>query len=134
MNVSCNGYLVSFSPHLSVADFFLWGYLKKGVFCQPVRTIKELKARITTYIAQIAPTTLKNVFWNMIPHEVTYKNVDGTQFQHFPHNILHNKRFFLKFIFLGCVIKNTCYIYKKISVFSKFVPKFHKIHLKFHLT
>ncbi len=57
------------SPHslnLSVADFFLRGYIKTEAFHQLVRMIEELKARITTYIAQITSATLKNVFRNLV--------------------------------------------------------------------
>ena len=54
------------SPDLSPLDFFLWGHLKASVYDQPVRTLRQLKTRISAGIAAITPSTLKCVI-NHLP-------------------------------------------------------------------
>jgi hypothetical protein len=45
----CNGLL----SHLSVCDYFLWGYFKAKVFINRPRTVHELKVAIEQEIAAI---------------------------------------------------------------------------------
>jgi hypothetical protein len=42
-----------YSPDLTPCDFWLWGMLKDQVYSAPLRTIEELKERITVVIQNI---------------------------------------------------------------------------------
>ncbi|GBL72200.1 hypothetical protein AVEN_115180-1 [Araneus ventricosus] len=49
------------SPDLNPCDFWLWGYFKHVVFCDPIANIAELKTRIAQRIYNISTDILRSV-------------------------------------------------------------------------
>ena len=47
------------SPDLSPLDFFLWGHLKTLVFAQPIRSLRQLRNRISSAVATLPPSTFR---------------------------------------------------------------------------
>lgn len=54
------------SPDLTVADFFLWGYLKDEAYANKPQTLAALKNNIRATIAAITPETLHSVMENVL--------------------------------------------------------------------
>ena len=52
------------SPDLTVPDFFLWGFLKDGVFRRHIMTIQELKQAIVDEVAAIDEDLRWRVYGN----------------------------------------------------------------------
>jgi len=52
------------SPDLSMCDFFLWGYLKSGVYEGKPRTLEELKGAIRKKIGMINQELLERAVAN----------------------------------------------------------------------
>jgi len=52
------------SPDLTVADFFLWGFLKDRVFRRRIMTIQELKKAIVDEVAAIDEDLRRRVYGN----------------------------------------------------------------------
>jgi hypothetical protein len=50
-----------YSPDLTPCDFWLWGQLKDQVYSAPIRTLDELKERITIAINAIPPAMCQKV-------------------------------------------------------------------------
>lgn len=48
------------SPDMTAPDFFLWGFVKSQVYCQPVQSIDDLKKRIKACIRGISTEVLRN--------------------------------------------------------------------------
>ena len=56
-----------YSPDLSPCDFFLWGYLKSGVYEDPVpATLKEIKKNLSREVRRIITETLRKVYDNIL--------------------------------------------------------------------
>jgi hypothetical protein len=53
------------SPDLTVPDFFLWGFLKDGVFRRRIMTIPELKPAIVDEVAAIDEDLRRRVYGNL---------------------------------------------------------------------
>lgn len=56
------------SPDLSATDFFLWGYLKDGVYAGRPRTITELKETIREEMRAILQLVCKDDLNNFVLH------------------------------------------------------------------
>jgi len=50
------------SPDLTVADFFLWGFVKSVVYKTPVRSLRQLKQRIRSCVRAVPQTMLQDAF------------------------------------------------------------------------
>ena len=59
-NISCPAR----SPDLTVPDFFLWGFLKYGVFRRRIMTIQELKQATVDEVAAIDKDLRRCVYGN----------------------------------------------------------------------
>jgi hypothetical protein len=51
----------AYSPDLTPCDFWLWGMVKDQVYSAPMRTLDDLKRRITETIANIPPAMCRKV-------------------------------------------------------------------------
>ena len=72
------------SPDLSVADFFLWGYVRQEVFKEPrAKTLDELSTKVENVLKNINVDFVKKSFSNFIKRCEMCVNVDGKQFEQF---------------------------------------------------
>lgn len=53
------------SSDLSLADFFLWGFLKHRVYSNKPNSLRELKARIREEMSAITPSLCRRVLKNV---------------------------------------------------------------------
>ena len=54
------------SPDLTVCDFFLWSYVKDGVYVPPLpANVDELQERITAAVKSVAPDMLQRVWFEL---------------------------------------------------------------------
>ena len=67
----------AYSPDLSPADYFLWGYLKERVYCNNPQTIEVLKTNICQEIRRIPLEMCGNVITNFNVRVYKYKFIDS---------------------------------------------------------
>jgi len=53
------------SPDLTPLDFFLWGYTKQLVYCEPIKDLEQLRQKITETVKSINKDLIKKVFLNI---------------------------------------------------------------------
>ncbi len=70
------------SPDLSLADYFLWGFLKDRVYMNTPQTLEDLHWNITAEIDHITPDLLKKVHGNMVKQARACIVADGKRFEH----------------------------------------------------
>ncbi len=70
------------SPHLSLLDFFLRGYLKNCVYMTTPLNLEELKGNIAQEMENVDQKTLKPVFLNLVKRYRICKVNSGGHFQH----------------------------------------------------
>jgi len=70
------------SPDLTPLDFFLWGYVKKKVFCTVPTTKEEMKERIRAACASITPDMLLSVRRSFTERLLKCLEVHGMLFEH----------------------------------------------------
>ena len=62
--------MASSFPHLTVCDFFLWGYLKHQIWSQPQNVLPEhirnLKIAIQNAVNNLGPIMLRRAFQGMV--------------------------------------------------------------------
>ncbi|PNF34202.1 hypothetical protein B7P43_G17545, partial [Cryptotermes secundus] len=73
---------IFFSPDLSPADFFLWGYFKGIVYKNNPHTLDDLKRNITMAINSISLQVLHNVASNMVKSACACIAEEGSHFEH----------------------------------------------------
>ena len=57
------------SPDITPLDFFLWGYVKDGVYTTPVRDVETLQSRIIEVLATVNEEMLENT-WREIEYRL----------------------------------------------------------------
>jgi len=70
------------SPDLTPPDYFLWGYLKGGVYQNKPRTVDALRANITELIQAVTADALARTFHNMARRVQSRLDANGGHFQH----------------------------------------------------
>jgi len=80
--VISKGLRIPRSPDLTPPDYFLWGYLKGGVYQNKPRTIDALKANITEEIQAVTADVLARTFQNMARQVQSCLDANGGHFQH----------------------------------------------------
>ena len=70
------------SSNLTPPDYFLWGYLKGGVYQNKPRTIDALKANITEKIQAVTADVLARTSQNMARQVQSCLDANGGHFQH----------------------------------------------------
>ncbi|GBN33471.1 hypothetical protein AVEN_58101-1 [Araneus ventricosus] len=74
------------SPDFNPCDFWLWNYLKHGVFSGLIANLTELKTRIVQHIHNLSTDTLRSVVEDAISRfELVARNV-GQHIEHFLRN------------------------------------------------
>ena len=58
------------SPHLTVCDFFLWGYVKDRVYVPPLpATVDKLQQRVTAAVNSVTPDMLQRA-WSELDYRI----------------------------------------------------------------
>ncbi|CAK9801642.1 hypothetical protein ANTPLA_LOCUS2883 [Anthophora plagiata] len=70
------------SPDLTPTDYFLWGHLKKVVYCEQPTTPENMKDRIITACAAINPTTFEKARESLILRFKKCIDVEGHHLEH----------------------------------------------------
>ncbi|XP_025016781.1 uncharacterized protein LOC112538930 [Tetranychus urticae] len=80
----CNGGMEwpPYSPDLNPCDFFLWGFLKDGVYKDSPKTITDLEKAIKNRLSEVTETMLENVYDSFARRLEACANTNGDHFEH----------------------------------------------------